>query len=62
MRGDFSWQDYVVTGGKGFAGMRKLPRGVAPNLALSLFGVNGLTAYCGITEIGEINVGETVVV
>jgi NADPH-dependent curcumin reductase len=62
VRGDFSWQDYVVTDGKGFGGMQKLPPGVPPNLALSLFGVNGLTAYFGITEIGQIKAGETVVV
>jgi NADPH-dependent curcumin reductase CurA len=54
VRGDFSWQDYVVTDGNGFGGMHKLPPGVPPNLALSLFGVNGLTAYFGITEIGQI--------
>jgi NADPH-dependent curcumin reductase CurA len=62
VRGDFSWQDYVVTDGKGFGGMQKLPPGVPLNLALSLFGVNGLTAYFGITEIGQIKAGETVVV
>jgi NADPH-dependent curcumin reductase CurA len=62
VRGDFSWQDYVVTNGKGFGGVQKLPVGVPPNLALSLFGVNGLTAYFGITEIGQIKAGETVVV
>ena len=62
VRGYFSWQDYVVTHGKGFGGMQKLPPGVPPNLALILFGVNGLTAYFGITEIGQIKAGETVVV
>jgi NADPH-dependent curcumin reductase CurA len=62
VRGDFSWQDYVVTNGNDFGGMEKLPPGVPPNLALSLFGVNGLTAYFGITEIGQIKAGETVVV
>jgi NADPH-dependent curcumin reductase CurA len=62
VRGDFSWQDYIVTDGKGFGGMHKLPPGVPPNLALSLFGVNGLTAYFGITEIGQIKAGETVVI
>jgi NADPH-dependent curcumin reductase CurA len=29
---------------------------------LSLFGVNGLTAYFGITEVGQVKAGETVVV
>jgi len=62
VRGDFSWQDYVVTDGKGFGGMQKVPLGRPPNLALSLFGVNGLTSYFGMIEIGKIKVGETVVV
>ena len=62
VRGDFSWQDYVVTDGEGFGGMRKVPPGTPPNLALSLFGVNGLTSYFGMIEIGRIKAGETVVV
>jgi NADPH-dependent curcumin reductase len=62
VRGDFSWQDYVVTDGKGFGGMHKVAPGTPPNLALSLFGVNGLTAYFGMIEIGKIKAGETVVV
>jgi NADPH-dependent curcumin reductase CurA len=62
VRGDFSWQDYLVTDGKGFGGMQKVAPGTPPNLALSLFGVNGLTAYFGMIEIGKIKVGETVVV
>src|SRR6266446_7873158 len=62
VRGDFGWQDYVVTDGKGFAGMQRLPPGIPPNLALGLLGLNGLTAYLGITEVGQVNAGETVVV
>ena len=62
VRGDFSWQDYVVTDGKGFGGMQKVPPGTPPDLALGLFGVNGLTAYFGMIEIGKIKAGETVVV
>ena len=62
VRGDLSWQDYVVTDGKGFGGMQKVPPGTPPHLALSLFGVNGLTAYFGMIEIGKIKAGETVVV
>jgi NADPH-dependent curcumin reductase len=58
----FSWQDYVVTDGNGFGGMQKVAPGRPPNLALSLFGVNGLTAYFGMIEIGKIKPGETVVV
>ena len=62
VRGDFSWQDYVVTDGKGFGGVQKVAPGTPPNLALSLFGVNGLTSYFGMIEIGKIKAGETVVV
>jgi NADPH-dependent curcumin reductase CurA len=62
VRGEFGWQDYAVTDGKGFGGMQKVAPGTPPNLALSLSGVNGLTAYFGMIEIGKINAGETVVV
>jgi NADPH-dependent curcumin reductase CurA len=62
VRGSFGWQDYVATDGKVFGGMHKVPPGVPPNLALSLFGINGLTAYFGITEVGQVKAGETVVV
>ena len=62
VRGELGWQDYVVTDGKGFGGMQKVPPGTPPDLALSLFGVNGLTAYFGMIEIGKIKAGETVVV
>jgi NADPH-dependent curcumin reductase CurA len=62
VRGEFGWQDYAVTDGKSFGGMQKVPAGIPPNLALGLFGLNGLTAYIGIAEVGKINAGETVVV
>src|SRR5258708_23130827 len=62
VRGDFSWQDYVIPDGKGFGGMQKVAPGTPSNLALSLFGVNGLTSYFGMIEIGKIKAGETVVV
>jgi NADPH-dependent curcumin reductase len=62
VRRSFGWQDYVATDGKVFGGMRKVPPGLPPNLALSLFGINGLTAYFGITEVGQVKAGETVVV
>jgi NADPH-dependent curcumin reductase CurA len=62
VRGSFGWQDYAAADGKSFFGIHKLPPGLPPNLALSLFGLNGLTAYFGITEIGQVKAGETVVV
>ena len=60
--GAFGWQDYAVTDGQGFMAMRRLPPAVPPNLALSLFGITGPTAYFGISDIGQAKAGETVVV
>jgi NADPH-dependent curcumin reductase len=60
--GAFGWQDYVATDGQGFMPMRKLPPGLPPNLALSLFGITGPTAYFGITDVGQVKAGDTVVV
>ena len=60
--GAFGWQDYTATDGQGFMQTRKLPPGVPPNLALSLFGITGPTAYFGMTDVGRIKSGETVVV
>jgi NADPH-dependent curcumin reductase len=62
VQGWWGWQDYVATDGRGLGGMNKLPPGVPANMALSLFGITGLTAYFGLTEIGQVKPGETVVV
>jgi NADPH-dependent curcumin reductase CurA len=62
VRGDLSRQDYLVTDGRGFGGMQKVACGTPPNLALGLFGINGLTSYFGMIEIGKIKAGETVLV
>ncbi len=62
VQGWWGWQDYVATDGRGVGGMHKLSPGVPPNTALSLFGITGNTAYFGITEIGQVKSGETVVV
>ena len=56
------WEDYSVSDGAGLFGMQKHPLGTDPLLALSLFGVTGLTAYFGTLEIGQIKAGETFVV
>jgi NADPH-dependent curcumin reductase CurA len=58
--GMLGWQDYaVVDGGRG---LTKLPPGVPIPLAMSVFGVTGLTAYFGLLEVGRPKAGETVVV
>ncbi len=62
VQGAFGWQDYAVTDGGGFIPARKLPPGTPPELALSLFGITGLTAYFGVLDIGAPKAGETFVV
>ena len=62
VQGAFGWQDYIATDGTGFLPMRKLPPGVPPNLALSLFGITGPTAYFGVLDVGQAKAGETFVV
>jgi len=62
VQGTFGWQDYIATDGTGIMPMRKLPVVVPPNLALSLFGVTGLTAYFGVLDIGQVKAAETVLV
>ena len=62
VQGMFGWQDYVATDAQSAGGLRKLAPQVSPNVALSLFGITGTTAYFGMTEIGQIKAGETVVV
>jgi NADPH-dependent curcumin reductase len=53
------WQDYAVAKG----GLRKLDAKEAPiSTALGILGMPGMTAYCGLLEIGQPKPGETVVV
>jgi NADPH-dependent curcumin reductase len=63
--GVYGWQDYAVGSSDGFAGLfppLKIPPGVDLTLALSLFGITGLTAYFGLLDVGEAKEGETVMV
>jgi len=54
------WQDYALADG---AGLRKLDPQAAPlSTALGILGMPGMTAYCGLLEIGKPLPGETVVV
>jgi NADPH-dependent curcumin reductase CurA len=62
VQGFFGWQDYLATDGKGIMPMRKLPPDVPPNLALSLYGITGPTAYFGVLDVGQAKAGETFVV
>ncbi len=54
------WQDYVIASAAG--GYQPLPPGVPPTLALSLFGITGMTAYFGLIDVGRIKQGDVVVV
>jgi NADPH-dependent curcumin reductase len=62
VQGMFGWQDYVAADAQTPGGLRKLAPQMPPNVALSLFGITGTTAYFGMTEIGQLKAGETVVV
>src|ERR1700722_14364087 len=54
------WQDYVVMNPKGQ--LNKLPPGAPLELAMSVFGATGITAYFGLIDVGRPVAGETVVV
>src|ERR1700723_2697013 len=54
------WQDTVVMNPKGQ--LNKLPPGTPLELAMSVFGATGITAYFGLLDVGRPVAGETVVV
>ena len=60
--GLFGWQDYIATNGGGIVGMRRIPAGLPPTMALGLFGLTGITAYFGVNDISQCKAGETFVV
>jgi NADPH-dependent curcumin reductase CurA len=64
--GVFGWQDYAVSGPQGFGdGLfrpLKIPPGVDIPLAMSLFGITGLTAYFGLLDVGQAVERDTVLV
>ena len=63
VQGGFGWQDYMVTAGATeFMPVTPLFPGVTPELALGVFGITGLTAWFGLTDVGKPKAGETVVV
>jgi NADPH-dependent curcumin reductase len=55
------WQDWVVAD-QGERAMQKLPPGVPPTSALGVFGITGMTAYFGMTDVGRVKEGDVVVV
>lgn len=54
------WQDYVVSDGKGLINLGPTPE--KPSWALGVLGMPGLTAWTGLTQIGQPKPGETLVV
>ncbi len=59
--GMFGWQDYAVVDGKTI--QRKIVDTDLPvSTALGVLGLNGLTAYCALLDIGQPKSGETVLV
>jgi len=54
------WQDYVAMNPKGQ--LNKLPPGAQLELAMGVLGMNGVTAYFGLLDVGRPVAGETVVV
>lgn len=60
VEGFFGWQEYAVSNGEG---VRKIDPGLAPiSTALGVLGMPGLTAYFGLLDICNPQLGETVVV
>src|SRR5271166_5680874 len=55
------WQEYVIAD-EGERAMQSLPAGVSPTVALGAFGITGMTAYFGMTDVGRVKEGDVVVV
>jgi NADPH-dependent curcumin reductase CurA len=55
------WQDYVIADEADRA-MRVLPPGIEPTAPLGVLGINGLTAYFGMLDVGRVSAGAVVVV
>jgi NADPH-dependent curcumin reductase CurA len=59
--GMVGWQDYAVAD-EGAGAMQVIPAGIDPLVALSVFGITGMTAYFGLIDVGRVAEGDTVVV
>jgi len=63
VEGLMSWQDYALVRADGPLPLRKLPKADYPlTWNLSIFGVNGLTAYFGVADGLKVKPGDTVVI
>ena len=59
--GWLGWQEFTLSDGTGII-RRVSERDIPLSASLGVLGMNGLTAYFGLLEVGEPNAGETVVV
>ena len=55
------WQDYVIAD-EGAQALQALPVGISPTAALGVFGITGMTAYFGLTDVGAVAEGDVVVI
>jgi len=63
VQGGFGWQDYYVSAGMTeFMPVSIVHPGISPEQALGVFGITGLTAYFGLTDVGKPVAGDTVLV
>jgi NADPH-dependent curcumin reductase CurA len=63
VEGLMSWEDYALVRAGGPIPLRVVPRGEYPlTWNLSIFGVNGLTAYFGVADGLKVKPGDTVVI
>ncbi|TDI57997.1 MAG: NADP-dependent oxidoreductase [Alphaproteobacteria bacterium] len=61
--GFFGWQEFsTLEPSASMFPIQVLPEGVSPEMALSVLGITGLTAWGGMLEIGKPQEGDTVVV
>ena len=63
VQGTFGWQEYAaVNSSSGIMPIQKVPEGIPPTSALSIYGITGLTAFFGMVDIGKPIEGDTVLV
>jgi NADPH-dependent curcumin reductase len=55
------WQEYAIAD-TGERAMQVLPDGVPPGVAIGILGVTGMTAYFGITDVGQVKKDDVVVI
>lgn len=63
VQGTFGWQEHALSAGTTETGpVTKLRPGITPEQALGIFGVTGLTAWFGLTDLGQPVAGDVVLV